>query len=65
MMGEGRDSIYTRMVCPTAMVFTHCRDRILYSQMEYASSKGCSVGAQTILGLSFDMTEMLRSTHHE
>ncbi|KAH6678244.1 hypothetical protein B0J14DRAFT_650463 [Halenospora varia] len=56
----GHDSIYTRMVCPTAMVFTPCRDGISHSPLEYASPENCSVGAQTVLGAVLKYDDILR-----
>ncbi|EPQ61253.1 N-carbamoyl-L-amino acid hydrolase [Gloeophyllum trabeum ATCC 11539] len=52
----GHDSSYTRLVCPTAMVFTPCKDGISHNPAEYASPEECSTGAQVILGgvLNFD-----------
>ncbi|RDW94568.1 amidase-6 [Coleophoma crateriformis] len=59
----GHDSIYTRLVCPTAMVFTPCRDGISHSPLEYASPENCSIGAQTILGAVLRYDEKLRKKY--
>ncbi|RFU28632.1 hypothetical protein B7463_g7710, partial [Scytalidium lignicola] len=59
----GHDSIYTRLVCPTAMVFTPCRDGISHSPLEYASPENCSVGAQTILGAVLRYDDILRKKY--
>ena len=51
------------MVCPTAMVFTPCRDGISHSPLEYASPENCSIGAQTILGAVLRYDEILKKKY--
>ncbi|KAF2140795.1 uncharacterized protein K452DRAFT_273618 [Aplosporella prunicola CBS 121167] len=59
----GHDSIFTNMVCPTAMVFTPCRDGISHSPLEYASPDNCGIGAQTLLGAVLKYDDILRRMH--
>ncbi|KAI9822685.1 MAG: hypothetical protein M1827_000404 [Pycnora praestabilis] len=59
----GHDSVYTRVVCPTAMVFTPCKDGISHNPAEYANPKECSDGAQTILGAVLKYDDILRKKH--
>ncbi|TFK47986.1 Zn-dependent exopeptidase [Heliocybe sulcata] len=59
----GHDSVYTRLICPTAMVFTPCKDGISHNPAEYASPEECSTGAQVILGGVMKFDALLRARH--
>lgn len=60
---QGHDSVYTNLVCPTAMVFTPCRDGISHNPAEYASPEDCSIGAQTILGAVLKYDGLLKEKY--
>ncbi len=59
------DSIYTGMVCPTAMVFTPCRDGISHSPLEYASPEKLVYRSEDIHRAILKYDNILRKEYEE
>ena len=54
--GAGHDSVFSSRRCPTAMVFSPCRDGVSHHPAEWCSKEDSAIGASVLMGavLRFD-----------
>ncbi len=60
--GAGHDAVYVAQVCPTAMIFTPCRDGISHNPAESITPEEAEAGANVLLqaALKLASTQMLQ-----
>lgn len=47
--GAGHDAAYTAKICPTAMIFTPCKDGVSHNELEEITFKAAADGGQILL----------------